>query len=161
VHVVLIVCIVSQKTHLLYFYYSEYETLTTIITYIYCMCIFHIVTINYGPMDRTSCSGSTVDIPCGFSGGPANILFPNWRIIMRNDDGSVISDEIVNGGDIDDSIPVNGLQWIPDLNNANNSVLRVGPVNETYDQSSYQCIFAVSGGDHIISTIGTLTVTGE
>ena len=112
-------------------------------------------------MDITVCSGNTVDISCGFSGAPANIVFPNWRIIMRNNYGDIISDETVDGADIDDGVPANGLQWIPDVNNGNNSVLRVGPVNETYDQSSYQCIFPVSNGGDINSTIGTLTVAGE
>jgi len=122
--------------------------------------IFTVVTINNGPVDRTSCSGSTVDIPCGFSGASATLILPAWRIIMRGDDGRVISNETVIGSDIDDGVPVNGLQWIPDLNNANNSVLRVGPVNEIYDQSSYQCIISVLGSE-IISTVGTLTVAGE
>ena len=55
--------------------------------------------------------------------------------------------------------------WVPDTttggNNAPNSYLRVGPVDETYNQSSYQCIFVISGGDDIMSNTGTLTVAGE
>ena len=40
-----------------------------------------------------------------------------------------------------------------------NSRLLVGPVNETYNQSSYQCIFTV-GITNIESSVGTLTVAG-
>ena len=54
---------------------------------------------------------------------------------------------------------------MPDLttgeNDAPNSVLRVGPVNETYNQSTYQCVFEVANNSDINSTIGTLTVAGE
>ena len=57
-----------------------------------------------------------------------------------------------------------GLEWVADttsgVNMSPNSRLLVGPVDETYNQSSYQCIFAV-GINTIESSVGTLTVTGE
>ena len=40
-----------------------------------------------------------------------------------------------------------------------NSRLVVGPVDETYNQSSYQCIFTTISGA-VESSIGTLTVAG-
>ena len=40
-----------------------------------------------------------------------------------------------------------------------NSRLLVGPVDETYNQSSYQCIFTTISDD-VESSIGTLTVVG-
>ena len=56
-----------------------------------------------------------------------------------------------------------GLQYINDvssgMNTSPNSRLLVGPVDETDNQSSYQCIFVI-GLDDFESSIGTLTVTG-
>ncbi|XP_065915845.1 adhesion G protein-coupled receptor L4-like isoform X2 [Dysidea avara] len=112
-------------------------------------------------MNITVCSGNTVNISCGFSGAVPQTTVPNWRVI-RSDNGSVISDEIIRGSDIE-SDDDDGLVWIPDLtsgpNNAQSSILVVGPVDETYNQSSYQCIFATTGGN-ISSSMGTITVAG-
>ena len=71
----------------------------------------------------------------------------------------VVSNEIINGGDVIRNT-TDGLEWIPDLANPNNSVLRVGPVNETNNQSSYQCIITILSGT-VVSEVGTLTVLGE
>ena len=113
-------------------------------------------------MNITVCSGNTVNISCGFSGAVPQTTVPNWRVI-RSDNGSVISDEIIRGSDIE-SDDDDGLVWIPDLtsgpNNAQSSILVVGPVDETYNQSSYQCIFATTGGN-ISSSMGTITVAGK
>ena len=77
---------------------------------------------------------------CGFTGTDPNFVRPNWRIIFRSDDGSIVSNDTVDGGDISQRL-INGLQWVPDLtsgdNNATNSKLLVGPVNMTHNQSSY------------------------
>ena len=116
-------------------------------------------TVTNGPMNITVCNRNNVNIPCAFTGAPASLLFPTWRITRRSDNGSVVI-ETVAGSDIDDGVPVNGLLWIPDVNTPNNSVLRVGPVNDTFNQSTYQCVLVVDGPD-TISTIGTLTVVGE
>ena len=120
-----------------------------------------IVTITNGPVDITTCIGSFVYIPCGYSG---TSIFPNWRITWISDDGSVVnvtfdeSNFFFVGQYLD-------LRWIPDWttggNDAPNSVLRVGPVREFYDQSTYQCVFEVANNSDIDSTIGTLTVVGE
>ena len=80
--------------------------------------------------------------------------------VFRSDDGSVISDDTINGLDILNRL-INGLQWLPDLtsgdNNGTNSKLLVGPVNMTHNQSSYQCLFALVGGS-VVSSVGTITV---
>ena len=108
------------------------------------------------------CMNVMVDCYCGFTGTDPNFIVPDWRIIFRSDDGSIVNDtvdavDIINGR-------INGLQWVPDLtsgdNNATNSKLLVGPVNMTHDQSSYQCIFTIVGGS-VISSVGTMTVVGK
>jgi len=127
-----------------------------------CTLLF-IVIITNGPVDTVICSGSFVNIPCGFSRASANDTFPIWMITRRSGDGTVMSDTVY--GHRIFFGPFDGLQWIPDLttgeNDAPNSVLRVGPVNETYNQSTYQCVFEVANNSDINSTIGTLTVAGE
>ena len=101
---------------------------------------------------------------CGFSGADPYLALPNWRIVFRSDDGSIISNNTIDGDDIDNG-HINSLQWLPDLtsgdNNAPNSKLLVGPVNMTHNQSSYQCIFELIGSDTIISSVGTMTVVGK
>ena len=57
--------------------------------------------ITNGPMNVTVCSGTKANISCGYTG--VSDLFstrPNWRIIKRNDNGIVISNETVSGMDI-------------------------------------------------------------
>ena len=112
-------------------------------------------------MDITVCTGSVVNIPCGFVNESANFV-PVWRIIRRSNDGSVISNMSISGSDIINNVN-DGLEWIPDTTSgllmSPNSRLVVGPVDETDNQSSYQCIFALAGGN-IDSSVGTLTVTG-
>ena len=101
---------------------------------------------------------------CGFTGTDPNFVRPNWRIIFRSDNGSIVSNHTVDGDDIAQRL-IHGLQWVPDLtsgdNNATNSKLLVGPVNMTHNQSSYQCIFARGQGDAIISSVGTMTILGK
>ena len=67
-----------------------------------------------------------------------NFVVPNWRIIKRRN----VSNEIISGIDIINNTN-DRLEWIADPLNGNNSVLRVGPVDGTDDQSSYQCSFAL------------------
>ena len=92
-------------------------------------------------------------------GVSANLVVPYWRIIRRNRNGVVDSNEVINGTEIITDTD-NGLKSIPDLANSTNSVLRVGPVDETDSQSSYQCIFTLLNGN-IISAVRTSTVLGE
>ena len=110
------------------------------------------------------CMNAMAECHCGFTGTDPNFAVPNWRIIFRSDDGSVISNDTVDGDDILQRL-INGLQWVPDTtsgdNNATNSKLLVGPVNVTHNQSSYQCIFTMGQGDTIISSVGRMTVVGK
>ena len=120
--------------------------------------------ITNGPMNVTVCSGTKAKISCGYAGVDDLVSTrPNWRIIKRNNNGSVISNETVSGMDIrrnkfDDLtffVRVSG-----NSNNANGSYLSVGPVDDTYNNTSYQCIFTIN--DNIIEsdTAGTITVIG-
>ena len=133
-----------------------------IIMYICTYIIIVALMITNGPTNTTVCSGTTVNISCGFV-GDSNSFQPCWRIIWRSNDGSVISDMTIGGSAINDNVN-DGLKWISDTNSgpsmSPNSRLEVGPVNETHNQSSYQCIFALAGGN-VESNVGTLTVIGE
>ena len=122
------------------------------------MCVSVALTITNGPQDTTVCINQVVNCTCGFTGADPNIVVPNWRIIKRKN-GVVVSDEDISGNEIlrDTSV---GLEWIADPLNGNSSVLRVGPVDRTDDQSSYQCSFALLNRV-IESSIGTLTVLGK
>ena len=106
------------------------------------------------------CTNQLANCTCGFVGVDPNLVVPDWRIIKRNSNGVVVSNETISGGDII-SNTTDGLQWIPNLANPNNSVLRVGPVDKTDNQSSYQCIFTTLLSGTVVSKVGTLTVLGE
>ena len=114
------------------------------------------------------CMNAVGKCDCGFSGASPLAIIPNWRIILRNDDGSVVSNVTHNGIDIAQE-HINGLQWSPDItsgdNTSPNSKLLVGPVNKTHNHSSYQCIFItfnLSGNVmSAISSIGAMTVVGK
>ena len=120
--------------------------------------------ITNGPVDTTVCIGSIASISCGYVHVDPNIVAPEWRIIMRNDDGSVISDMTVSTNDITSNTN-DGLQSVTDTtsgpNTSPNSRLLVGPVNATYNQSSYQCSLNTPLSGTVESSIGTLTVAGE
>ena len=70
---------------------------------------------------------------------------------------TVSSGDVINNNN-------DGLEWVADTtsgpNNATYSRLVVGPVDDTCNQSSYQCIFATLSGN-VESSIGTLTVLGK
>ena len=114
--------------------------------------------ISNGPSDTTICIGSTADIYCGYTGGNPNFVTVTWAITKRNSDGSV-DDFTYQGSNIRE--PTNGYQWMPDSTNGNNSKLIVGPVDETFNHSSYQCSILLSDGTAITSDIGVLTVIGK
>jgi len=101
-------------------------------------CAFVGLTITNGPQDTVVCTNHLANCTCGFVGADPNTAVPDWRIIKRNSNGVVVSNAVISGGHI--IINTNdGLEWIPDLANPNNSVLRVGPVDETDNQSVYIC----------------------
>ena len=122
------------------------------------------ISITDGPQDTTVCMNAMAECNCGFTGASPNFVVPNWRTVFRSDDGSVISNDTIDGDDIVDRL-INDLQWMPDLtsgdNNSPNSKLLVGPVNMTHNQSSYQCHFSRSVGNSVISSVGTMTVVGK
>ena len=110
------------------------------------------------------CMNAIAECDCGFAGADPYFAIPNWMIVLRSDDGSIISNNTIDGDDIENRL-INGLQWAPDLtsgdNNAPNSKLLVGPVNMTHNQSSYQCIFNGVNDNSVISNMGTMTVVGK
>ena len=117
------------------------------------------------PINVTVCVNTVAEINCGFTGANPNFVTPNWRIIMRNDSGSIVSNETIDGSDIV-ADRVSDLNWVPDTNSgeddATNSKLIFGPVNSAHNQSSFQCIFATSRNEVIAaSSIGTITVVGK
>ena len=119
--------------------------------------------ITNGPMNVTVCSGTKANISCGYTGVDDFVSArPNWRIIKRNNNGSVISNEIVPGMNILNNT-TDDLEFVIALSNdsnANRSYLSVGPMDDTYNNTSYQCIFTIN--DNIIEsdTAGTITVIG-
>ena len=104
------------------------------------------------------CINQVANCTCGFTGADPNFVVPDWRIIKRRD-GVVVSNGTISGSETIRNT-IDGLEWIADPLNGNNSVLRVGPVDGTDNQSSYQCSFALLNGI-TESSIGTLTVLGK
>ena len=120
--------------------------------------------ITNDPMNVTVCNGTKAEISCGYTGVTDFVATrPNWRIIKRNNNGSVISNETVSGMDIR-SNKFDDLTFVVHVtgnnNSADQSYLSVGPVDDTYNNTSYQCIFTIN--DTIIEsdTAGTITVIG-
>ena len=115
------------------------------------------------PMNVTVCSGTKAKISCGYTGVfDFFVTRPDWRIIRRHNDGSVISNVTVSGMDIRFN-KIENLMFAVVISNANGaggSYLSVGPVDDTYNNTSYQCIFTIN--DTIIEsdTAGTITVIG-
>ncbi|XP_065916201.1 uncharacterized protein [Dysidea avara] len=127
-----------------------------LLTIIICLATTAALTITNGPQDTTVCINQVANCTCGFTGVDPNIVVPDWRIIKRRN-GVVVSDDIIIGRDIVRNT-IGGLEWIADPFNGNNSVLRVGPVDGTDDQSPFQCSFILLRGGSVLSTMGTLTV---
>ena len=103
-------------------------------------------------------------MPCGFTGAPANTTLPSWKIIKRAEDGIVISDVTRNTTDINNDFS-DKLFWVQDLtsgkNTSSDSFLSIGPVDKTFNHSSYQCSFQLDNQTVIMSEIGTITLFGE
>ena len=102
-------------------------------------------------------TGNVVNISCGFAGASANLTVPDWLIGKRD---LLPTKNFYNGSEIVNN-SVSNMKWIPDLNsgrgNATNSKLSVGPVDMTYNGSTYQCLFSFSGGT-VYSNVAVLTV---
>ena len=124
------------------------------------MCLIAF-TITNGPMNVTTCSGTNAEISCDYAEAPDPFnTRPDWRIIKRNNDGHVISNETINAAIIRNNRS-DGLVFLVEVIN-NNVIgrLLVGPVDDTYNNTSYQCIFTIN--DTIIKsdTAATVTVVG-
>ena len=133
----------------------------TLIKIMLVLSISIVLVINNGPMNVTVCSGTKAKISCGYTGAyNLSNTIPNWRIIRRHNNGSVISNVTVSGVDVH-SNKINGLNFISNHNSADGSYLSVGPVDDTYNNTSYQCIFTITNDNIIESdTAGTITVIG-
>ena len=144
-----------------WFVSSSYNFSANITYYLNDLIVGFIITNE--PEDTTVCMNVMAEVYCGFTGTNPNFAIPNWSIIFRNDDGSIISNDTINGDDIFNGL-INGLQWVADLtsgdNNGTNSKLLVGPVNMAHNQSSYQCVFRRIVHS-VISNVGTMTVVGK
>ena len=125
--------------------------------------------ITNGPMNVTVCSGTNAEISCGFTGVSAPVnTGPNWywRIIKRNNDCYAISSETVRVMDINTNT-TDGLAFVIVTSNsdgiisADRSYLSVGPADDTYNNTSYQCIFINSTTIIESDTAGTVTVIGK
>ena len=118
--------------------------------------------ITNGPMNVTVCSGTKAKISCGYArvDDPFRTR-PNWRIIKRSNNGSVISNKAVSGMEIRLN-STDGLEFFLYIrnNNADGSYLSVGPVDDTYNNTSYQCIFTINDTIFESDTAGTITVIG-
>ena len=125
--------------------------------------------ITDGPRNVTVCSGTNAKIPCGFAGVPDPLTLGQnsiWRIIKRSNNGDVIRNETVRAVNINAN-KTDALTFKifinKDENNiadANNSYLSVGPVDDTYNNTSYQCIFTINDTITESDTAGTVTVIG-
>ena len=113
-------------------------------------------------MNVTVCSGTKAKISCGYTGvSDFFTIRPDWRIINRSNNGSIISNVTVSGVDIrSNKIYDLNFTVVTNGNSADGSYLSVGPVDDTYNNTSYQCIFTIN--DTIIEgdTAGTVTVIG-
>jgi len=101
------------------------------------------------------CDGGYTRISCGFINNHFHVT-PTWKIIKRSSTGSIINIMKIIPPYVDGGIR---MVWKYDDNNTENSRLLVGPVDMTYNQSSFQCIIQTYPA--LYSTFGTLTVAGE
>ena len=124
--------------------------------------------ITNGPMNVTVCNGTNATISCGFTGVSTPVTTLRnwyWRIIKRNNDGDIISNETVRVMNIN-SDTTDGLVFFIVTSKKNNIIsadrsnLSVGPVDDTYNNTSYQCIFINSTTIIESDTAGTITVIG-
>ena len=117
--------------------------------------------ITNGPMNVTVCSGAKAEMSCELSS--AFQTSPNWRIIKRNNSSNVISNKTLTEVDIAND-HFDGLKGKDKpLNDYMVFSLIVGPVDKSYNNTSYQCIFTIKGTNNgtsniIESTVGTITV---
>ena len=100
------------------------------------------------------------EINCGFHGADPDTVVPDWRIIKRSHNGSIVSNVSLSGQDIIQNT-FSDLNWVPDLNSGKDSKLIIGPINTSDNQSSYQCSIMTELGTTVTSNVGTITVVGK
>ena len=134
-----------------------------------CSCISDFVITN-PPQDTTVCINDMAKCTCGFDGADPSSTIPDWIIVTRATNGSLISNRTFEGIEIVANRHA-GLRWqVGQLNvtSAPNSRLVFGPVDPTYNQSSYQCVFTITQLVNgllqiqiVKSSVGTMTVVGK
>jgi len=111
-------------------------------------------------VDATVCDGNTVNMSCGYINNyHGKKPHTYWKIIKRNSSGSVI--KVMNVIALFYINNHDGPIWIRDKDNTENNRLLVGPVDETYNWTSYQCFISTVASPFTYSSVGTLTVAGE
>ncbi|XP_065884121.1 receptor-type tyrosine-protein phosphatase H-like [Dysidea avara] len=125
--------------------------------------------ITNGPQDTTVCMNDMAKCRCGFDGVNPAVTTPDWIIVTRSSDGSITDSVTIDGEDIVDN-KHDGLMWQigqSNITSSPNSKLVIGPLDETLNQSSYQCVFrlnqVINGSVQsqiVKSSVGTLTVVG-
>ena len=112
------------------------------------------------PTSKEVHNGEIVNISCGFIGASASSIVPDWSIAQKN---MLTAPKIFSSSEIVNH-HIRGLKWIPDytsgVNNSTSSKLLVGPVDETYNGSTYQCLIPLPNRT-INSTKAVLTVIGN
>ena len=122
----------------------------------YCYGIFMLGNSIIAPMNTTACIGGYAFFPCQFNGTDPDSAISNWRIIMRDVNGSAIY-RLLSGSQILNN-SFSDLHW------ENSTLLRVGPVNQSFNLSSYQCVIPSENGafsSGVESGVGILTVAGK
>ena len=112
--------------------------------------------ITNGPMNVTVCGGTNAKISCGFTGvsDPSSTL-PNWSWRISNETVTVTD---INANKADGLVFYIISSNTNGINSADDSYLLVGPVDDTYNNTSYQCIFTINGIIIESGTTGTVTV---
>ena len=133
------------------------------------MCISDFVITN-PPQDATVCVNDITKCTCGYDGVNPTETIPDWIIVTKSSDGTVIKNRTIGGREIIANRHA-GLRWlIGQINttSAPNSGLLIGPVDFTHNQSSYQCVFTINQSVNgslqsqtVRSNMGTLTVVGK
>ena len=117
----------------------------------------NVAVITNHPSNKTVCNGSAVEIACGINSRSPIDTHVYWIISIRNESGNYSERNI----SAPDTNMYSEYQWKFDVNNTESAYLEVNPVNETYNQSLFQCYILRGDGDHIYSETGTLIVVGE
>ena len=97
-----IICIAKYYNHIiyiarLYWVYDIRIRTCYYVSFAIFIILFIGLTITNGPQNTTICMNANGEISCGFIGANPNLVIPDWRIITRNDNGSIVSNETLWG----------------------------------------------------------------